>query len=330
MFIYYWCPFLTKIATIKSVINSVSSFKKYNLSNIKINPIIINSCGEWDDELTKKNLNSIKLNKFSFHKILPKKGFMSRLSLLTISIINFLPLLFLIRKNKPDYIIIHLLTALPIILSAFWGSKTKIILRISGLPRLNFLRRSLWKLFRNKIYLVTTPTNLTRKSLIKKNIFDEKKIKILRDPIINCKNINELKKEELNKEFNFGKYYIALGRLTNQKNFTFLIDSFSKIHDELKIKNLIILGEGEQRVLLENLIKRYKMEKYIHLIGYKNNPYKYIHNSEALISTSNYEDPGFVIYESIFLNKAIISSNCDNGPKELSESVKKGFFFSKR
>ena len=31
MLIYYWCPFLTKIATIKSVINSISSFKKYNL-----------------------------------------------------------------------------------------------------------------------------------------------------------------------------------------------------------------------------------------------------------------------------------------------------------
>ena len=49
MKIYYWCPFLTNIATIKSVIKSAKSIKKYNsIEKEKIDVTILNSCGEWD------------------------------------------------------------------------------------------------------------------------------------------------------------------------------------------------------------------------------------------------------------------------------------------
>ena len=44
--IYYWCPFIGNIATIKAVINSAYSLAKY--SNNQFIPTIINSCGEWD------------------------------------------------------------------------------------------------------------------------------------------------------------------------------------------------------------------------------------------------------------------------------------------
>jgi len=274
-------------------------------------------------------LKSLKLTNFNLHQVLPKKGLLSRFSLLIISFLNFIPLLYVIKKDKPDYLVIHLLTSLPIILSNFWGTKTKIILRISGLPKLNFFRRFLWKFLGKKIYLITTPTLLTKKFLAENEIFDENKIKILRDPIMDCNKINILKQEKIEENLKSENYYIAVGRLTNQKNFDFLIKSFSKLHHSLKIKKLIILGEGEEKKSLQKLINMNNMENDILLLGYKKNVYKYIHNSEALISTSNYEDPGFVIYEGIFLNKTVISSDCDNGPKELKEIVKNGYFFKK-
>ena len=63
--IYYWCPFIGKIATIKAVINSASSLVKY--SNKKFLPTIINSCGEWDDlnySLLERNIKTKKLKNF--------------------------------------------------------------------------------------------------------------------------------------------------------------------------------------------------------------------------------------------------------------------------
>ena len=48
MKIYYWCPFLTNIATIKSVIKSAKSIIKYStIEKEKTEVTILNSCGEW-------------------------------------------------------------------------------------------------------------------------------------------------------------------------------------------------------------------------------------------------------------------------------------------
>ena len=45
--VFYWAPFISKIATPKAVINSAVSLKKY--SNSKIQPTIINLFNEWDN-----------------------------------------------------------------------------------------------------------------------------------------------------------------------------------------------------------------------------------------------------------------------------------------
>ena len=45
MQIYYWCPYLTNIATINAVKRSAISIKKYSKRNPEVS--IINSSGEW-------------------------------------------------------------------------------------------------------------------------------------------------------------------------------------------------------------------------------------------------------------------------------------------
>ena len=135
MNIIYWCPYLTKIATITSVINSCNSLK-----NTKYIPKIINSCGEWQFYDKKENLINF-LNKVNIHKFLPKHGFLnSRISLILISLITFIPLIKYLKKRKPEFLIIHLLTSLPLMLNSIFKFETKIILRISGMPKMNLIR----------------------------------------------------------------------------------------------------------------------------------------------------------------------------------------------
>ena len=86
------------------------------------------------------------------------------------------------------------MTSLPIFLSLFFNKKTKIILRISGLPKLNFFRLFFWKFFSKNIYKITCPTISTYNQIINKNIFDKKKIFVLREPIIKIDEF--LKKKE--------------------------------------------------------------------------------------------------------------------------------------
>ena len=50
--VFYWCPFISKVATIRAVIKSAQSLKKY--SNKRYEPTIINVAGEWNEFKKKK------------------------------------------------------------------------------------------------------------------------------------------------------------------------------------------------------------------------------------------------------------------------------------
>tara|TARA_X000000950_G_C13892254_1_gene651352 strand:- start:1806 stop:2936 length:1131 start_codon:yes stop_codon:yes gene_type:complete len=312
--VFYWAPFISKIATPLAVINSAIAIKKYSKGAME--PFIINLFNEWENysqNLKDNQLLLINLFKIKLNFIFSDKGFlMSRISFLCISILSFFPLLRLLKNKKPDYLIIHLNTSLPLILLYLFNFKTKFILRISGKPRLNIFRKFLWKITSNKIYKVTTPTKLIAKELIKNKIFSDKKIEVLFDPIITLNKYNGVKKELDN-----NKKIVAIGRLTKQKNFSFLIDCFSHIHSSNPNLTLHILGEGEQRKELSELVKKKNLNDKIFLHGHRLNINDYLKDSLCFVLSSLWEDPGFVVIEAAMNNTIIISSNCETGPKEL-------------
>ncbi len=234
----------------------------------------------------------------------------------------------LIKKEKPDYLIAHLLTSLPIFLTLIKKNETKIILRISGLPKLNFIRYIFWKLFSKKIYKVTCPTIATYEYLKKKNIFDKNKLFILRDPIIQIHEFLKKKNEKIEDlKIEKNNLIIGIGRLTRQKNFLLLIRAFKKILIKYPNYHLILLGEGEQKKFLIEEIIKLELQDKISLLGYQKNVYKYLLNSDCFILTSLWEDPGFVLIEAALANTLIISSNCPNGPNEILSNGQNGFLF---
>ena len=88
------------------------------------------------------------------------------------------------------------MTFIPLILLLFFNYKTKFILRISGFPKLNFLRINFLKFVGKKIFLITTPTKSTLELLQSSRIFNFDQLKYLPDPILNVKEIEKMKKEE--------------------------------------------------------------------------------------------------------------------------------------
>jgi len=326
--VFYWSPFLTNVATIQAVIKSATSLSKYS-KNYDIS--IINASGEfnkYENFLNKKNIKIINLYKFNYHKHLPSQGFiLSRLSFLIIFIFSILPLFFLIKSQKPDYFICHLITALPILLSRFL-KKTKFILRISGLPNYTFFRKILWRFLGKNLYAITCPTKATYDDLKNLNLFNINKLLLLRDPVIEMNKLQILKKEEININFNAKDFNIfCVGRLTEQKNFKLIINNF---HDFLRInKNskLFIIGHGEQQKLLHRLINENNLSKNVFLLGYQKNIFKFLYKANLFILASKWEDPGWVLIEAALCNTLILSSNCKNGPKELIENDQGGVLF---
>ena len=188
MNLIYWCPFLSKVATVRAVLNSAISVKQY--SKNKLNPQIINSVGEWNefkDIIENKNIKLINLfNSKTFYNNLPKNSYLkSRISYFLISLLSFKHLYsFLRAKDKDDIFIIHLISVLPLILSLMFNFKCKFVLRISGYPKLNIFRKFLWKLSNKKLSAVMCPTIDTYNDLTQSKIFDKYKCHVLNDPIL--------------------------------------------------------------------------------------------------------------------------------------------------
>ncbi len=324
--VYYWSPCLTKVGTYKSTINSAISLAKYSKKQYFVR--IINSCGEWDSQrelLKEKKIELINLG-FKYFKYLPKTGFFkSRFSYMIIFILSFVPLTRLILKEKPDFLIIHLLTILPLFINLFKRNKTKIILRISGFPKLNFLRRTIWKISSKNIYKITCPSEELKKQIILRKIFLENKVSFLPDPIIKMSEFRDdfKKSEELSKT----KYFISVGRLTKQKNFSYLIEEFSEFIKINSDYNLVIYGDGEDREKLQDQINKKKINDRIFLKGFSNKINLHMKNAESFILSSLWEDPGFVLVEAAMNNLFIISSNCKNGPSEFLNYGDGGILF---
>jgi glycosyltransferase involved in cell wall biosynthesis len=328
MKIFYWSPFFTNIATIKAVIRSAESLIKFYKKQ-KIDVSLINSIGEWDnfEKEINKNVNIINLNKIKLLDYLPKNGFIkSRISFIVIFFWNFIKLKDLVNNEKPNFLIIHLMTSLPIFLTLFFNKETKIILRISGLPKINLIRFVFWKLFSNRIDHITCPTKATYDFIVKKKIFKKEKISVLSDPVINMKEFLIKKKDNsLPAELINTKYIIGIGRLTKQKNFKLLINFFINISKKHKDIHLVIIGEGEENEALKKIILKANIENRVHLMGYQENVFKFLIRAQCFILSSLWEDPGFVLVEAALSNTSIISSNCPNGPKEIIQN--NGYLF---
>jgi len=323
----FWCPFISKVGTISAVIESAKSLK----SSKKFECEVISVFGEFDEYsniLLKDKIKLIKLTNFNFIKKLPNKGFFrSRLSYILIIFLSVIPLYLYLRKNQNKILFTYLLTSLPIFIVKFFNFQNKVIFRIAGQIRYSFLRKMLVSYAEDKIYKVLIQTEFSRKKLIQQKIFNKDKILYLEDPIIDMEKIEKLKIQKIEKKFISRKFYIAIGRLTKQKNFIFLIDSIKEI---LRRKNfsLIILGDGEQKDILQKMIKNYQLEEKIFLLGFKNNTYRYLSKSQGLICSSLWEEPGFVIQEAAACKKIILTSNCKSGPSEFLNNGENGYIFN--
>ena len=89
----------------------------------------------------KKNIEVKKFYNFDLINYLPKFGYIqSRLSYIVVFLFSIIKLHTILKKEKPDFLVIHLMTFIPLFLLLLFKYETKFILRISGYPKLNYIR----------------------------------------------------------------------------------------------------------------------------------------------------------------------------------------------
>ena len=108
---------------------------------------------------------------------------------------------------------------------------------------------------------------------------------------------------------------VTSGRLVSQKGYESLLEACNKLNKDSIKYELWILGEGWDRPKLEELMNKYSLSN-VKLLGFKENPYKYIKQGDLFVCSSKNEGFSLVIAEAMILGLPVISTNC-SGPNEL-------------
>lgn len=115
---------------------------------------------------------------------------------------------------------------------------------------------------------------------------------------------------------------LGVGRLTRQKNFHLLVESFAKLRDECDCR-LVILGKGEDYDSLEKLAKNFGIEKDFLMPGFKENPYSYMARSSVFVLSSIYETLPTVLIEALACGTPVVATDCF-GVREILQDGKYG------
>lgn len=198
---------------------------------------------------------------------------------------------------------------------------TKIVLSERSMPSMQYGYRNLHSLI-NKILiqytyskadLIITNSQGNLEDL-KHNFKIQNKMLTLYNPI-DLQAIENQKKAAIN-DFVFSDFlftFISIGRLDFGKNHKLMIEAIKHVNNA----QLLIIGDGILRDILEIQIKELHLENRVFLLGKKRNPYKYLARSDAFVFTSNHEGFPNVILEALACDLAIISTDCQSGPREI-------------
>ncbi len=116
---------------------------------------------------------------------------------------------------------------------------------------------------------------------------------------------------------------LGVGRLTRQKNFGTLISAFARLR-ATKPARLIILGEGEERSHLENLVQERGLAGDVELPGFVQNPYAYMHRAAVFVLSSIWEGLPNSLIEALACGCPVVSTDCPGGPAEILDRGKYG------
>jgi N-acetylgalactosamine-N,N'-diacetylbacillosaminyl-diphospho-undecaprenol 4-alpha-N-acetylgalactosaminyltransferase len=148
-----------------------------------------------------------------------------------------------------------------------------------------------------------------------KNIPEIQKYTVINNPY-DINKISSLSQKVVDDfEFQQNKQYIiSVGRLSSEKRFITLIKVLKELDKSIE---LLLIGEGEELENLKEYASSNKLEKRVHFLGRKENPFKYIRHANLFILASEGEGFPNVIVEAMICLTPVISTDCISGPREI-------------
>jgi glycosyltransferase involved in cell wall biosynthesis len=233
---------------------------------------------------------------------------------------KILALIKYLRRNRPDSVLstltgTNLFTIVGCVLSQV---PLRLVIREAS-PLVN-LRNSILFLMMRLLYskadFVVVPTDRMKRELFKNLRLSSEKIIQIGNPL-DSEKIERESMESLPDDFDCSlPYILSVGRLAPPKDFFTLLKAFAKLESKREMR-LVILGEGPDRYLLEELVCKLSITENVELRGFDANPYRWMRRASVFVLSSRWEGCPNVVIEAQSLGIPIIISQYDVSAGEL-------------
>jgi glycosyltransferase involved in cell wall biosynthesis len=167
--------------------------------------------------------------------------------------------------------------------------------------------------------LIVCCSNSVREDQIKNYHADPKKTVT----ITNFCNLDNIK-NEINKKFSkedelllCDDLIVVMARLVPHKGHKHIIKAMSLVVKSRPNAKLLIFSRGPLKEELEELVKKYKLEKNIIFMDFHQNPHQFLNKAKCFVLASDYEGFPNVVIEAMACGTPVIATDSPGGSKEI-------------
>jgi len=185
----------------------------------------------------------------------------------------------------------------------------------------SFLNKILEKLLVSWLYSyaykVVVVSQAAAKDFIKYTNLSGEKVETIYTPIINKDFYNTLNTSIDHPFFEQAQpVIVSVGRLNVAKDFQTLIEAFYLLRKKMDAK-LLILGEGEERKKLEELVSKLELTPDVSMPGVVILPYPYMKRANLFVMSSIWEGLPGALIEAMACHTPVVCTDCQSGPYEI-------------
>lgn len=216
----------------------------------------------------------------------------------------------ILSSLKPEVVIAFTTTANIIGILAAKATNTRIIISERANPYL-FVPNKFWRVLRKLTYpkaeKLVVQSDLSKQFY--KSFVSEEKIAVLPNPL--SKTLEKKRNSNAIRE----NIILNVGRLDKNKSQDLLIKSFA----QAKLKNwkLVLVGDGEQKMMYQELVNKLKINDQVTFTGTVSNTEHYYNKAKLFAFTSKSEGFPNALIEAMYFGNCCISTDCPSGPSTL-------------